>query len=248
MILRLTHLIEDVAAALAADANLAGVPVVGISGRYGAEAAINESIAAALGFSGATEAGARTGIAVIVSEPQVVARQMQTPGPAYDVTFAVDVLESRILNTHARTASDVAFEAVAPALWRFNVREGNIVPAVPFGESAPPIIEGEGEAITVLAAGFRLRFVWQSGGSSHTSRAALPAVSVASGNASLTSATAGADIWYTLGDDTAPLPRPGVSAARKYSAPFAVISGQRIRAAAKSTATAWSSTREHEVS
>jgi hypothetical protein len=58
-------------------------------------------------------------------------------------------------------------------------------------------------------------------------------IAVDDGEATLTCATSGATIFYTL-DGT--YPGSGNSAAVEYSAPFAVSSGQRIRTSAEKKA------------
>ena len=203
---------------------VAGVPVLlelkGITER---------DVAMAIGTMNAS--AGKVGSIAIVLMPTLLPDSPNAPGPRYDAVFKVQVLDDPILrrqSTGGTTCSaDEIADRVRQILHRFTMGRGQTL----YFAGQEPVAVPEGRVSYVL------RFKRTSVDNPPVS---VPTVSISPagpGPATVTLACslAGSSIWYTLdgsypGSNTTACPT-----ATLYTAPFAVLAGQTVRAAAENT-------------
>jgi hypothetical protein len=171
----------------------------------------------------------RSGAGVLVLMPTASEKNASVTGPVLDWNFPVIVMELDLLNQH-------------PA-------KGTLIPAETLGQIVMDIVhldsddglgtfqvtgkamEPEKEFVFKGVVGYRVNFILSAGKTTQTPRVAALQMSVASGEMTITTATADARVKYTL-DGTFPADDTGGNpASYNYAAPFAVASGDVVRAA-----------------
>jgi hypothetical protein len=178
--------------------------------------------------------GAVTGTVAIVLMPSLVPESKDAPGPSYFVEYSVQVIDYPIIRRQIPGGSNVSAEEICDRvrqiIHRFAAGRGQTL----FFQGMAPVVVPPGKVS--YAVRFRCRGV-----DSPPASCATVGFSPASGpgptTLTLSCQTAGAAIYYTL-DGSYP---SAVGAALTpptsflYSAPFAVASGDLIRACASKT-------------
>jgi hypothetical protein len=161
------------------------------------------------------------GLAVVVMMPEADAPEAEAPGPMLEAVLTIRVLEIPLFN-EGPTGTKITGEACAlnvlSALHYFN--NGNAAVMVDKRPIRALDLEDAPVAYDVILRQ-RLNMPRQL-------RALAPSIAINAGVASLACGTAGAEIYYTL-DGSTPC-ASNAPAVLLYAEPFAVASGQLIRA------------------
>lgn len=204
-----------IAERIRSDAWLGDVPV--LERRQGV---VDSDVAAALGVL--NSATGKRGAVIIVAMPTVDVPEPNTVGPALSVQPSIRVIEKPLFNRReggtGRQAEEIAIRLLRLLhLVQLGCGTGTLVADK---RAIEPASLGDAQSL-----GYDVFFTAQ--GYCAFAPIALPGIAVAAGEATLTCATEGAEIYCTL-DGT--YPRPG--AGTRYEAPIAVVAGQTLRAAA----------------
>jgi hypothetical protein len=179
-----------------------------------------------------TPRNGKVGAAAIVLMPSGTADNTNVTGPIMRWSIGVVAMEQDDLNMGAigtgLTAEDVGLLVLDTMHLDCDQSHGTL-----FASNAAMGPESEYTFPGCIA--YRVTLTLSAGKNTQTPRCALPQVAVANGLATITCATAGADIRYTL-DGSFPTSNVAGDAANKssvgHTAPFAVASGQVLRVAA----------------
>lgn len=209
---------EDFAARLNGDAYFADITVL-LQRRGVTEADIEQAL------SVLNEKIGKIGACVVVLKPGLVATDPDAPGPEYRVSLTVQVITQPLFNDDATTGTLKVTEAIAErvrvVLHRFATAGGTYS----FAAMEPAEVEAGKDSFSVT-------FTRRAGDYGFTA-CGLPLISPDEGAVpqlvTLTTATAGASIYYTL-DGT--YPWSGNPAALLYAAPFNVVAPATLRAVA----------------
>jgi len=208
----------DLAGRLRADANFATIPVL-----VQRKGVTDSDIEIAL--STLNTAGGKIGLVIIVLMPELAPLTPDAPGPEYLVRPAIQVIEDPLLNLGADgtgISAEQTAQWIRQLIHYFAGRSGLYVCAgmepVPRGDNRPS---------------YGVRFSRRASDPSYQ-RCGLPLISPDSGAApqtvTLTCATAGAALYYTVDGS---YPSSANTAAHLYAAPFSVAAACTLRTAAE---------------
>lgn len=167
-----------------------------------------------------------SGIGVLVEMPRVDVTSNNVSGPPLDLVIPFVVIEEPNINLTPDVGTLLSAEEVCQRLI-------DVLHLQCFGAAGTLQSTGFKEAAEFPAGlvAYRNEFKLKLA-RTQTPRCATPQVAVAAGLATLTTATAGAAIYYTTDGS---LPGSATTGALRYTVPFAVTSGQTLRFAAWAT-------------
>lgn len=202
----------------------AGVPVLlqlkGITERDVAQA-----------ISTANQANGLVGSVVIILMPTLLAQDPDAPGPRYNAVYKVQVIDWPIMRRQpaggTESSADEIADRVRQILHRFTMGRGQ---SIYFGGMEPEVVP-DGKVSYIL------RFKRVGADAPPVSVASVGIAPAGPGptTVTLTCATSGAAIWYTIDGSYPGSNRTACPTALLYSAPFAVAAGVTVRAAAELT-------------
>lgn len=178
-------------------------------------------------LAGIESKAGKLGAAILVPMPDADVPEPEIPGPRLDMVPIVRVLEIPAINMSSagtgKSAEDLALKIL------------NLIHHTFFQDLGTTVI-ADANALEALAEdhgriGYDVQFRCPIGLSRPT-KCAIPQITGTAAAVTITSATASASIYYTT-DGT--YPWSGNDTAHLYSAPFAVTSGQTVRAVATKT-------------
>lgn len=177
-----------------------------------------------------TPRNGKKGTGIIVEPPQFRVQSPNVSGPQGDVIVEMLVLEDRMLSQAPQSgtllSSDLAAQIILDALHHF-------------ADEASGTFRAEGNAIQPAQDweplhGYRVQVRFDAR-RTQTARCGAVTISIGAGQATLTTTTAGAQIFYTLDGSFPGKTDAGIPQSTLYEAPFDVVSGQILRAVAYKT-------------
>lgn len=203
---------------------VAGVPVLlqlkGITERDVAQA-----------ISTANQSNGLVGSVVIVLMPTLLAQDPDAPGPRYNAVYKIQVIDWPVMRRQAvggtEASADEISDRVREIVHRFTMGRGQ---SIYFGGMEPEIVP-DGKVSYVL------RFKRVGADAPPVSVASVGIAPAGPGPATvtLTCATAGAAIWYTVDGSYPGSNRTACPTSTLYTGPFPVAAGVTVRAAGELT-------------
>lgn len=218
----LDDLQADVAARLRGDEYFSDIPVV-TDRLNDIEAEVQKSLGVLTGKDG------KIGVCTIVM--QLVANDAghQSERGPMDVLVSVRVIENVLMNKSA-TGTGKSALSVSRRVFRVLKLAQFIGMATPLYPQKPALVPSMVPiAEDVMGVSYEVRFGARESQAGTPGKVAVPIFTVLAGSCSLACSTSGATIHYTA-DGTCPV--PGETGTTEYTAPFAVNSGDVIRAGA----------------
>ena len=178
-------------------------------------------------LSAVIQTGGKAGLAAVVYMPAFNVPEPNIPGPQGEITFTVRVMEDTLINSGAlgtgKSCEDCALNVLNTLHYTELGGAARTIIAAPKSLYPVGAIDKTGQRIAIDTQ-FITAFGIKAG-----SQCGNPVIGGTQSATTLTSGTAGASIYYTLDGS---YPWSGNTAAVLYSAPFAITSGQKLRAAA----------------
>jgi hypothetical protein len=172
----------------------------------------------------------RAGAFVMVLMPEASATHKNVTGPVLDWEFPVICVEQPDVNLTAQIGTLLSAEEIGQRVMDVT----HLLADESYGTFAVSgkAMRAEGDFVFPGCVGYRVTLTLSCGRNSQTVRCAAVAVSATGGVCTMSCTTNGAEIYYTV-DGTFPAWSSNVNpSAQLYEAPFAVVSGDVIRAAA----------------
>jgi len=183
-----------------------------------------------LALSGISPKAGKAGLTAIVLMPVVQVPNPEAPGPECSIATSIRLKERTLINMGAlgtlKPAEDAAWE-LQRELHNYSLG-GDIGTLYCDGTSIAPVLDPTDTSGDVI---YNVEVIARCAAAMPT-RCAHVAFSGTTAPLTLTCATAGASIYYTLNED---FPAAGVPGAVLYSAPFSPPVGSVVRAAAHKT-------------
>lgn len=171
-----------------------------------------------------TPTGGKQGVGVVVAMPDLNIEDAEAPGPELVCTQTLTVLEEPNVNQNPGTGTLIFAEDIGIYLIRLLHQFGLSQDITLYGRGRVMTPNRQHEGIRGVDVEFEYRFT-----PDELTKCATVPISFAEGQCTLTCATAGASIYYTVDGS---FPGPGAQTAVVYQGPFAAASGTQIRAAA----------------
>jgi hypothetical protein len=172
----------------------------------------------------------RTGAFVMVMMPEALSGHRNVTGPILDWDFPVICIEQPDLNLDSQNGTLLSAEEIGQRVMdALHLHADEYYGTFAITGKA---MKAEGDFVFPGCIGYRVTLSLSVGRNTQTARCAGVAVAIGTGTCTLTCATVGAEIYYTT-DGTFPSWSNTVNpSAILYETPFAVVSGDIIRACA----------------